>query len=135
VTTEAYRSCLSAGGFSLTARWNRLLLVSAEDRPHVLADCQTAIRSVECSDLIEQVQQALSRLGQPTATHWAIRSSATNEDAVHASFAGLYRTHLGITLSGIEWAVKDLWASVWEERVTSPVWPIPFIPLPVEPMQ
>jgi pyruvate,water dikinase len=117
VTTEAYRSCLSTRGFSLTARWNHLLLASAEDRPRILADCQTAIRNVECSDLIEQVQQALSRPDQPAATHWAIRSSATNEDAVHASFAGLYRTHLGITQSGIESAVKDLWASVWEERV------------------
>jgi pyruvate,water dikinase len=63
------------------------------------------------------VEEALSRLGQPAATHWAVRSSATNEDAVHASFAGLYRTHLGIALSEIESAVKDLWSSVWGERV------------------
>jgi pyruvate,water dikinase len=117
VTTEAYRSCLATRGISLMERWNHLLLVSAEDRLHVLADCQTAIRGVECSDLIEQVQQALRRLGQPAATQWAIRSSATNEDAAHASFAGLYRTHLGITLSGIESAVKDLWASIWDVRV------------------
>jgi pyruvate,water dikinase len=117
VTTEAYRSCLATRGISLMERWNHLLLVSAEDRLHVLADCQTAIRGVECSDLIEQVQQALRRLGQAAATQWAIRSSATNEDAAHASFAGLYRTHLGISLSGIESAVKDLWASIWDVRV------------------
>src|SRR5262245_360047 len=117
VTTEAYRSCLPACGFSLTERWSHLLCVSAEDRPRLLADCQTVIRNTECSDLIAQVQQAMSRLDQPVSTLWAIRSSATNEDAAHASFAGLYRTHLGVPLPRIEWAIKDLWASVWDERV------------------
>jgi rifampicin phosphotransferase len=117
VTTEASQLCLEARGFSLTARWDHLLRVSAEDRPRLLADCQTIIRNVECSDLIAQVQQAVGRLDQPANTLWAIRSSATNEDAAHASFAGLYRTHLGVTLSGIEGAIKDLWASVWDERV------------------
>jgi len=63
------------------------------------------------------VQQAIGRLDQPLSTLWAIRSSATYEDAAHATFAGLYRTHLGVPLSRIEWSIKDLWASVWDERV------------------
>lgn len=46
-----------------------------------------------------------------------MRSSATNEDGAHASFAGVYRTRLGITLEEIGSAVKDLWLSIWNERV------------------
>ena len=48
---------------------------------------------------------------------WAVRSSATNEDGAHASFAGVYRTRLGIPLEEIGSAVKDLWLSIWDERV------------------
>ena len=117
VTTEAYHSCLAVRGFALTVRWNHLLQLSGEDRPPFLADCQTVIRNMECSDLIAQIQQAISRLDQPLSTLWAIRSSATNEDAAHGSFAGLYRTHLGVPRSGIDSAIKDVWASVWDERV------------------
>jgi rifampicin phosphotransferase len=117
VTTNAYQSSLEARGFTLTVQWNHLLRASAEDRPRFLADCQAVIRNTECSELIAQVQQAISRLDQPAPPLWAVRSSATNEDAAHASFAGLYRTHLGVPLSGMESAIKDLWASVWEERV------------------
>src|SRR5574341_337722 len=117
VTTEAYHASLQAQGFSLGTRWDKVLHASAQDRPRLLADCQTVIRNVECSDLILQVHQAVTRLDQPAHTLWAIRSSATNEDAAHASYAGLYRTHLGVPLSEIESAIKDLWASVWDERV------------------
>ncbi|HEY6972830.1 MAG TPA: PEP/pyruvate-binding domain-containing protein, partial [Nitrospiraceae bacterium] len=117
VTTEAYQSSLQAQGFSLAERWNHLLRTSTEDRPRVLVDYQAVIRNVECQDLMAQVHQAVSRFDQPAHTLWAVRSSATNEDAIHASFAGLYRTHLGVPLSGMEWAIKDLWASVWDERV------------------
>lgn len=117
VTTEAYRACLESQGFLLTARWHNILHASAEDRARLLSDCQAVVQTIECSDLIAQVQQAISRLGQPAKTLWAIRSSATNEDAIHTSFAGLYCTHLGVPLSRIESAIKDLWASVWDERV------------------
>lgn len=48
---------------------------------------------------------------------WAVRSSATNEDAGQASFAGLYRTELGVLPTEIGRAIKDLWASIWNERV------------------
>ena len=117
VTTEAYQSCLQTRGFSPTERWNHLLRTSTEDRSHVLVDCQAVIRNIDCHDLMALVQQAVSRFDQPAHTLWAVRSSATNEDAMHASFAGLYRTHLGVPLSRMEWAIKDLWASVWDERV------------------
>lgn len=117
VTTEAYRACLEARGFDLTVQWNHLLRVPAEDRPRVLDDCQAVIRTMDCSELMAQVQQAVRQLDQPLSTLWAVRSSATNEDAIHASFAGLYRTHLAVPVSGIESAIKDLWASIWHERV------------------
>ena len=117
VTTEAYQAYLEARGFSLPERWTRLLRASTADRVRVLTECQILIRNVECHDLIEQVQRALSQLDRPAHALWAVRSSATNEDAVHASFAGLYRTHLGVPLSEMERAIKDLWTSIWDDRV------------------
>ncbi|MCI0426757.1 MAG: hypothetical protein L0Z46_01915, partial [Nitrospiraceae bacterium] len=56
-------------------------------------------------------------LDLPSHGLWAVRSSATNEDGVHASFAGIYRTRLGIPLEEMGLAVKDLWLSIWDERV------------------
>ena len=84
-----------------------------------MADCRTRIRQVETSQLTVQWRMALQTLSRPSSERWAVRSSATNEDRAQTSFAGLYRTHLGVSLSDIDAAVKDLWVSLWEERVVS----------------
>jgi len=50
----------------------------------------------------------------------AVRSSATAEDMVHASFAGQYETYLGIkTREEALVAVRKCWASLWSPQVRS----------------
>ena len=79
--------------------------------------CHTIIRNHDIVELTAQIVEQVRRLDLPLHGLWAVRSSATNEDGAHASFAGVYRTRLGIPLEEIGSAVKDLWLSIWDERV------------------
>ncbi|MBI5672079.1 MAG: hypothetical protein HZC50_02175, partial [Nitrospirae bacterium] len=119
VTTEAYTQYVHASGFMEHEEWQKACTLSGNKRASVLTDCRDRIRQIETSQLAAQCLTTLQALDQPPNTRWAVRSSATNEDAAHISFAGLYRTHLGVALSDIEAALKDLWTSLWEERVVS----------------
>jgi rifampicin phosphotransferase len=117
LTTEAYRRYGEAQGGPDATQWTRLLSLPAAERPPVLADCRSRINNVQVDDLAVLWEMQLGALGMPPDTTWAVRSSATNEDGGTASFAGLYRTHLGLSRHDIAAAVTDLWASVWEESV------------------
>jgi len=119
VTTETYTQCLHASGFIEDKEWHKVCALSGSERVSALADCRDRIRQVETSQLAAQCLTVLQALSQPSNERWAVRSSATNEDRAQTSFAGLYRTHLGVALSDIDAAIKDLWASLWEERVVS----------------
>lgn len=119
VTTEAYIQCLLASGFIEDKEWRKACALAGNERSSALADCRNRIRKAETSHLAVQWRGALHTLNRPPNERWAVRSSAMNEDAAQTSFAGLYRTHLGIALSDIDTAVKDLWASLWEERVVN----------------
>lgn len=119
VTTEAYAQSLQTAGMVAHEEWNKIHVCAGLERTALLADCRDRIKRMEISSLVAQWMTALHTLNQPPDIRWAVRSSATNEDAAQASFAGLYRTHLGVALVEIEAAVKDLWASLWEERVIS----------------
>ncbi|MGE3977831.1 MAG: PEP/pyruvate-binding domain-containing protein, partial [Nitrospira sp.] len=119
ITTEAYIQCLLASGFREDKEWHKACALSGNERASALADCRTRIRQVETSQLAVQWRMALQTLSPPMNERWAVRSSATNEDTAQTSFAGCYRTHLGVVPSEIDAAVKDLWASLWEERVVS----------------
>jgi phosphohistidine swiveling domain-containing protein len=119
ITTEVYVQSLHASGFIENEEWQKVYALSGNARASALADCRTRIRQVETSQLAVQWLITLQTLGRPPNVRWAVRSSATNEDTAQTSFAGLYRTHLGVVLSEIDAAVKDLWASLWEDRVVS----------------
>jgi pyruvate,water dikinase len=119
ITTEAYTQYLHAAGFIAHTEWRKACTLSGHERASALADCRIRIGRIETSQLAAQCLTALHALEQPPSERWAVRSSATNEDTAHTSFAGLYRTHLGVALFEIETAIKDLWASLWEERVVS----------------
>ncbi|MBX3329286.1 MAG: hypothetical protein KF722_02710 [Nitrospira sp.] len=106
-------------GFREDAEWHKACRLSGNERASALADCRNRIRQVETSHLAVQWLRALQALSLPPSERWAVRSSATNEDATQTSFAGLYRTQLGVALSEIDSALKDLWASLWEERVVN----------------
>lgn len=119
ITTEAYRQCLHTSGFFEDEEWQKVCALSGNARASALANCRTRIRQVETFQLAVRWRTALQTFSRPPSERWAVRSSATNEDTVQASFAGLYRTHLGVVLPEIDAAVKDLWASLWEDRVVS----------------
>jgi pyruvate,water dikinase len=117
LTTEAYRQGLNAIGLSQYEEWQKTYTLSGPERVLALADYQGRIRRMNNPELAAQWMTALHTLDLSPRTRWAVRSSATNEDTGQASFAGLYRTHLGLALTHIEDAIKDLWASLWQEPV------------------
>jgi phosphohistidine swiveling domain-containing protein len=117
VTTEAYVHALHTPGFSPTEQWQAALQSSGAERQRILVHCRTIIQNYDIVELTTQIVEQVRRLDLPLPGLWAVRSSATNEDGAHASFAGVYRTCLGIPLEEIGSAVKDLWLSIWDERV------------------
>jgi rifampicin phosphotransferase len=117
VTTEAYDQALRVSGFSAAKQWHAALYSSGVERQRILTHCQTIIRNHDIVELTAQIVEQVRQQGLPSPGLWAVRSSATNEDGVRTSFAGVYRTHLGIPLENIGSAVKDLWLSIWDERV------------------
>src|SRR5580765_4376796 len=117
VTTEAYVHALRAPGFSPTEQWQAALHSSWAERQKILSHSHTIIRNYDIVELTAQIVEQVRRQNLPASGLWAVRSSATNEDGAHASFAGVYRTRLGIPLEDIGSAVKDLWLSIWDERV------------------
>lgn len=117
VTTEGYHHALRAPGFSTKEQWQTALNSSGAERQQVLFRCRTVIQNHNIEGLTAQIVEQARKLELPSPGLWAVRSSATNEDGAHASFAGMYRTRLGIPLEEIGSAVKDLWLSIWDERV------------------
>src|SRR5262249_13068069 len=117
VTTEAYDHAFRTSGFSPAERWQAAQHSSGAERQRILSHCCTVIRDCDIAKLTARIIEQALRLEQPLHGLWAVRSSATNEDGAHASFAGVYRTRLGIRQEELGLAVKDLWLSVWDERI------------------
>ena len=117
ITTEVYDRALRTQGFSPTKEWQAALHSSGSERQRILSRCHTIIRDCAIDGLTAQIIEQVHWLDLAPHGLWAVRSSATNEDGVHASFAGVYRTRLGVSLEEIGSAVKDLWLSIWDERV------------------
>lgn len=53
----------------------------------------------------------------PDTTYFAVRSSAIDEDGRNLSFAGLYESYLYVTKGQLLSRIKDVWRSVFSERV------------------
>ena len=117
ITTEAYEHALRTPGFSPTKEWQTALHSSGAERQRILSRSHTIIRDCAIIELTAQIIEQLRLLDLPLSGLWAVRSSATNEDGARASFAGVYRTRLGVSLEEMGSAVKDLWLSIWDERV------------------
>ena len=116
-TTAAYDEMLHAGGFSPSERWREALQRIGEPRRQYLSECRSMIRRLDVSPLVGALLEGLQRVPRSSETRWAVRSSATNEDAAQVSFAGIYRTELGVALGEIGPAITALWSSIWDERV------------------
>ncbi|OLB98960.1 MAG: hypothetical protein AUH35_03490 [Nitrospirae bacterium 13_1_40CM_62_7] len=63
--------------------------------------------------LQETLHLELTALGLGQAALWAVRSSASDEDKEEATFAGVYRTVLGVLQQAIPAAIVECWASLW----------------------
>src|SRR5207249_1766917 len=75
------------------------------------------MQQADVSGLVQACRAEMCGITGLSDRRWAVRSSATNEDMAQASSAGLYRTTLGVSMEEIPRAIKDLWASIWDERV------------------
>ncbi|WP_455378397.1 PEP/pyruvate-binding domain-containing protein [Petrachloros mirabilis] len=117
VTTEAYYQALRSVGFSPTLLWEKASRLAEGERRHFLIECQLKIRQIDITSVMNICVTELQRLDGWQESWWAVRSSATNEDTARASFAGMYRTELGVSFRGIGEAIKDVWASIWTEAV------------------
>ena len=116
VTTAAYQQTLQAAGFAPPDRWHAVLQRTGNDRRQLLEETRATILASNVAPLVRACLNALPPI--ETATRrWAVRSSATNEDAARASFAGMYRTELGIAADDLGRAIAGVWASLWNERV------------------
>jgi pyruvate,water dikinase len=109
VTTEAYERAIRALGLSPTEQWQAALHSSGAERQRILSHCCAVIRDCDIDELTTLIIDQARQLNPSLNGLWAVRSSATNEDGSHASFAGVYRTRLGVPLEKMGLAVKDLW--------------------------
>ncbi|MFI9593149.1 PEP/pyruvate-binding domain-containing protein [Nonomuraea sp. NPDC052265] len=102
VTTEAYRSFVSAFGDEVAASGDPGALFAAHEIPAGLATL---------------IKAAHAALGDDVAV--AVRSSATAEDLPELSFAGQQDTFLNIRADGLLEAVRRCWASLWNPRAVA----------------
>ncbi len=79
-------------------------------------ECVAALRRVPLAPELEAaLADALRRLGGGPV---AVRSSALDEDAADRSFAGQYRSYLGLVeLQEVVDAIRETWASAFDQRV------------------
>ncbi len=118
VTTDAYHEALRAIGLDAREIWCLAVRAAGAERHRILGRCRTAIRESRFPEQMGVVIiQELRRLNQPSCQRWAVRSSATNEDAAVRSFAGLYHTELGVSLEGVTRVIQDCWVSLWDEKL------------------
>lgn len=121
VSTEAYRRIIEATP-PLSERFDRLTRLEATDRKEIRELSGEIRRVIEGTplpeDLVEEVTRLLSRLGDDHA--YAVRSSATAEDMLTASFAGQHETYLNITgAKAILEHISKCWASLFTERAVT----------------
>jgi len=115
LTTAAYHDALREAGFDTARRWQQALTATGVDRDRLLSDCRQAILSAPIADsILHALQNELARQG---IAHWAVRSSATDEDTAHATYAGIYKTVLGVPADGLHAAILDCWTSIWTAAV------------------
>ncbi len=118
VTTAVYRRGLAAAGIDAEEVWRRVLHSSGKERAREQARIRGCLLSQAWpAGFQAALESRLAGLMNDPATRWAVRSSATNEDAKQASAAGLYRTFLGLPSADVFQAVRDCWVSLWDDAV------------------
>ena len=103
----------------------RIATLSADDLVATTACCKEMRARLEATalpaDVLDEISSAHAELcGKSEQSPVAVRSSATTEDAIDASFAGLQDTYLWVTsLDQVLHKVRSCWASLYSlESVT-----------------
>ncbi|MFQ5991348.1 MAG: PEP/pyruvate-binding domain-containing protein [Nitrospiraceae bacterium] len=126
LTTEAYHESFRSAGLDESLLWVRARKAREPERRRVLSEQRQRILSMNLPRvLLDQLAHELDRLeakslGSRTAGQtrlWAVRSSGSNEDGADASYAGLFRTVLGVSRDAIPGAILECWASLWTDTV------------------
>ncbi len=117
LTVQAYQEILRSAGIDPDERW-----LSAQRDPtrreQILSECRSRITTFILPDeILETVLASLSAFATDPKPLWAIRSSATAEDAPMGSYAGLFTTVLGVPSADIAGAITRCWASLWTDAV------------------
>jgi pyruvate,water dikinase len=118
VTTEAFKK-ITENNQELSSLLNELMRFRAEDREkirEISAEIRVAIERTPVSrDIREEIAGHLTKFGEKEA--FTVRSSASAEDLLTASFAGQQDTYLNIV--GEEAILKHIskcWASLFTDR-------------------
>jgi phosphohistidine swiveling domain-containing protein len=115
VVTEAYRAYVA--DHQLAERIAALAAATDDSAGYDAASAQIrALFGDELSDSLRaEIAEAYATLGEDVPV--AVRSSATAEDLLEASFAGQQDTYLNVRgLEDLLVAVRDCWASLWTAR-------------------
>lgn len=119
LTVEAFKRAMGAARFDELLQ-RRLGAIDPEDRSRLAAmsgEVQESIRSMPLPGDIEEAITKAYRQLCPRDEPVAVRSSATAEDTLTASFAGQQETYLGVRgAERIIARVRDCWASAFSER-------------------
>lgn len=126
VTASACRHCLRADGVDECIR-STLEEIDGGDAAVVEEAARSITAAIEeialPAAVVEPIMSALARLTTRTGVKdpaMAVRSSATVEDSIGASFAGEYETFLGIRgAEDVLVNVKRCWASMFSPRAIS----------------
>ncbi len=118
VTTVGYQKAIVQNE-TFQALLDQLTMLKMEDREQI-GEISRKIRQITMeveipSDVVKAVAHYLSQFGDEHA--YAVRSSATAEDLLHASFAGQQDTYLNIIgKEAILQHISKCWASLFTDR-------------------
>ncbi|MBO9532059.1 MAG: phosphoenolpyruvate synthase [Solirubrobacteraceae bacterium] len=122
VTTRAFRTAVGGAPEigALNARLERLWADEREAIGRVSAELRAAVLSLAVPTAVgEELRAALTSLGDADA-EYAVRSSATTEDAADASFAGQHESFLGVVgAEAVIDHVRRCWASLFTEQAVT----------------
>jgi len=116
VTTKAYNTFVEIKGLQkdIVDKLSKIDIGDHESLENISKELKKLILDEEIlEELIKEISYALKKL---KGTKFAIRSSATAEDLITASFAGQQDTYLNINKKDIVEAVKKCWASLFNPR-------------------
>ncbi|HJU05208.1 MAG TPA: PEP/pyruvate-binding domain-containing protein [Nitrospiraceae bacterium] len=118
LTTAAYRQALRELGMEPDQLWEQVRTVEESSRDVRLETHRRQLSTFPGEKILQWISESglpqLERtLEHGSDTLWAVRSSASCEDTSTVTFAGVYRTTLGVSRGAMASAILGCWASVW----------------------